>query len=1232
MAIYFLDKEGLSTFWSCVKDYYSASTIDSRIGYAVMAGKLSATKTISLSGDATGSVTTDFSSNPSISVTIADATSDTHGLMSVTDKARFDSLATIKSINSAASTATSDGLELDSNGKLTLKIKDYVTTTVFNAYKSDISDALDLKAPLASPTFTGTITVNGTKVLDEDEVDSAIKAYVSGAEVLRFKGVVDTNTFNALTSYTKGDTYKAKADGTYAGNICEAGDMLICVSSYGTTFNNADWSVIQTNIDGYVIGPASATDGNIPLFDGTTGKLLKNSSYNPSSFLSSSTKYAASSSVGGSANSAVKLTTEDVGSVTKPIYFKGGIPVVGSYELNKTVPSDAVFTDTKVTAVENHYTPTGTDTKSVDASSTASAVYGETSLVTGVNLTVDKAGHLTDISVNSIRMPEQYSHPTHTAYASGLYKVTVDSLGHVSSATAVGKTDITNLGIPGENTWRSISVDDVSKLTDTATALNFLSGANIDITYDSTKNGVQFDVSGLGGLAYKDSLSASDVGAIPSSEVYIKSISKDGDTLTITPSSGESITFTGATYGEATTSANGLMSSSDKSKLDGIESGAQVNTITGIKGDAETTYRTGNVNITPANIGALPSTTTFVKSIIKSGSTLTITPSSGEAITFTDTDTVYAHPDSGVTAGTYKSVIVNAQGHVTAGTNPTTLSGYGITDAKITDGVITLGSNSITPLTSHQAVSSADNTATWGSSVTVGTVGGTALTFKMPANPDTNTTYSFATGSTNGTFKVTPSSGTASEVAIKGLGSLAYKGSLSASDVGAIASSLKGANSGVAELDENGKVPSSQLPSYVDDVLEYTTKSSFPEIGETGKIYVDATTNLTYRWSGTAYVEISPSLALGETSSTAYRGDRGKIAYDHSQVTSGNPHNVTCSEIGALPTTTKYAGSSSVGGAATTAVALTTSAGNTTTPVYFVDGKPQAIGFSINKTVPSDAIFTDTTYSVATTSANGLMSSSDKSKLDSIAEGANNYALPNATSTTLGGVKVGSNITVADGIISLVKNNVISALGYTPAEEGVISGSISTTGTITTTNETGIISAIEENNKSISELSGAINATGGIVSQEGIAGAKVYNAVWNDLADCIPVNDEAIIEPGYCYCFDGNKYYKSSKYLDEGIIGIQSDTYGMHMGHKPGIKQMDVAVAGFVLAYVDKEYSVGTPLTCGENGVLTEIRKQDKIEYPERIVATYWKNETHEYWGSETNKVAVNGRKWVKVK
>lgn len=79
-----------------------------------------------------------------------------------------------------------------------------------------------------------------------------------------------------------------------------------------------------------------------------------------------------------------------------------------------------------------------------------------------------------------------------------------------------------------------------------------------------------------------------------------------------------------------------------------------------------------------------------------------------------------------------------------------------------------------------------------------------------------------------------------------------------------------------ANLSDNGKVPANQLPSYVDDVLEYGTFNTFPATGEDGKIYVAQDTNLTYRWSGTRYVEISQSLALGETSTTAYPGNKGK--------------------------------------------------------------------------------------------------------------------------------------------------------------------------------------------------------------------------------------------------------------------------------------------------------------------------------------------------------------------
>lgn len=91
-----------------------------------------------------------------------------------------------------------------------------------------------------------------------------------------------------------------------------------------------------------------------------------------------------------------------------------------------------------------------------------------------------------------------------------------------------------------------------------------------------------------------------------------------------------------------------------------------------------------------------------------------------------------------------------------------------------------------------------------------------------------------------------------------------------------IKSSQKGVNNGVATLDSTGKIPSSQLPSYVDDVLEYASLNDFPVTGESGKIYTALDTNKTYRWSGTTYTIISDTLALGETTGTAYDGAKGK--------------------------------------------------------------------------------------------------------------------------------------------------------------------------------------------------------------------------------------------------------------------------------------------------------------------------------------------------------------------
>lgn len=165
-------------------------------------------------------------------------------------------------------------------------------------------------------------------------------------------------------------------------------------------------------------------------------------------------------------------------------------------------------------------------------------------------------------------------------------------------------------------------------------------------------------------------------------------------------------------------------------------------------------------------------------------------------------------------------------------------------------------------------------------------------------------------------------------------------------------SAIKGVAGGVAELGNDGKVPASQLPAFVDDVLEFNNKASFPATGEKGKIYVATDTNLTYRWSGTAYIEISQSLALGETASTAYPGDKGAAAYAHAVTNKGSAF-------------------------ASGLYKITTNAEGHVTGAIAV--QKQDI---VDLGVPS----TNTTYTKATTSKDGLMSKEDKAKIDGLAD------------------------------------------------------------------------------------------------------------------------------------------------------------------------------------------------------------------------------------------------------
>lgn len=188
----------------------------------------------------------------------------------------------------------------------------------------------------------------------------------------------------------------------------------------------------------------------------------------------------------------------------------------------------------------------------------------------------------------------------------------------------------------------------------------------------------------------------------------------------------------------------------------------------------------------------------------------------------------------------------------------------------------------------------------------------------------------------------------------------------------------KGKANGLASLDNGGKVPSSQLPSYVDDVIEIDTFNNLPSTGESGKIYITQDTNLTYRWSGSAYTEISKSLALGETSSTAYPGDKGKSTTDIVNSLSDTLVNdvlVSQSNQDSVSLTVKSITKNSTN--RSNRLLLTDGE-----PVLLTDGSP--ILLAENDGLYSQADDKTITINQASAFAAGVMSASDKTKLDGL--------------------------------------------------------------------------------------------------------------------------------------------------------------------------------------------------------------------------------------------------------
>lgn len=221
----------------------------------------------------------------------------------------------------------------------------------------NLETELAAKAPINNPVFTGTVTLAADP---QNNLEAATKQYVDRlvAGINDFTvGVVDSSTPLPATDYQVGQTFRVAEAGTYAGVECEAGDLIIVIADYADTFKNSDFLVVQANVDGAVTGPDASTDANIAVFDGTTGRKIKDSTVTITS-VSDAVAKAHEHANKTQLDSFTKTETELLGEVDSKIATALGdyatTEDLADYVTNETYQSDKASTDSRLGTIETN--------------------------------------------------------------------------------------------------------------------------------------------------------------------------------------------------------------------------------------------------------------------------------------------------------------------------------------------------------------------------------------------------------------------------------------------------------------------------------------------------------------------------------------------------------------------------------------------------------------------------------------------------------------------------------------------------------------------------------------------------------------------------------------------------------------------------------------------------------------------------------------------------------------
>lgn len=418
-------------------------------------------------------------------------------------------------ITGAATTITSSNLTtnraLISNGSGKVAVSDVTSTQLgyLNSVTSNVQSQLNAKAPLASPALTGTPTaptadasVNNTQIATTAYVTTAINNVLNASNAMVFKGTIGENgsVTSLPTSHQVGDVYVVSTAGSYAGQNCEVGDMIVCTIT-GTASKNSDWTVVQSNINGAVTGPSSSVDSHVAIFDSSTGKVIKDS----------------------------------------------------GFTIGTNVPSNAVFTDT----VYTH--PSYTAKTGVPTANQTPSFGGKFTVTQPVS---DATGHIVEMNSRTVTIPNTIA----SASANGLM-------------TSEDKTKLDTIAEGAEvnqNAFNKVTVGSTTIEADSKTdTLTIIAGNNVTLTPDATNDKIT--------IASKDTIykhpSYTARTGVPTANqtpafggTFSVSQPVSDKTGHITAINSRTITIPNTA---ATTSANGLMSSSDKTKLNGISTSAK---------------------------------------------------------------------------------------------------------------------------------------------------------------------------------------------------------------------------------------------------------------------------------------------------------------------------------------------------------------------------------------------------------------------------------------------------------------------------------------------------------------------------------------------------------------------------------------------------------------------------------------------------------------------------------